>query len=645
MKINTLKINSFGKLNNKEIELKDGINIIYGNNESGKSTLLNFIVSTFYGILKNKRGKEFSNYDIYKPWVGEEFSGKIEYELDNKEKFEVYREFNKKNPKILNSHLEDISKQFNIDKNKGNEFFYEQTGVDEELFETTVLVKQQEVELEKNQETSLIQKITNIVGTGKDNVSFKKAIKNLDKKQLDEIGTSRSRGKPINILEEKIDKIRSAKKELEIYEDEKYDIDDKKMTLVKKIYKIENEVEFLKKEEKIENEANLEKEKLNLKIELIEKNNKKIEELKNEKKQKEKFEEMEKIETNTKEENEMKQNKIKKSKIILVITIILALATLVQAIIIKNEILNIILPTITIIAIMVYILIKKYEKNIKIKEKENEKLGKEETNQNENIENKLEFLKIENEIKILTENNETLNKEVEELKNEIKEKINKYRKQLEEKFPNLEITNSTKEEAQNELNQKKLQIHTIEIDKQNIEKKLDKLAQIEEELNINDEKYKQLKNQSEAINIAKDFLEKAYVKMKNEVTPQFTNKLSQNIAKITQNKYTNVKYNDEKGLIVELENGNYVSPYRLSTGTIDQLYLSLRFSMIDDLAKEKMPIILDEAFAYYDEKRLKNVLKYLAKEAEYRQVLILTCTNRECDILQKENEKFTQYKI
>ena len=66
-----------------------------------------------------------SDYEQYKPCNTEEFSGKLEYELDNGEVFEIYREFGKKNPKIFNKDLEDISKQFNIDKNKGNEYFYQ----------------------------------------------------------------------------------------------------------------------------------------------------------------------------------------------------------------------------------------------------------------------------------------------------------------------------------------------------------------------------------------------------------------------------------------------------------------------------------------------------------------------------------------
>ncbi len=47
-----------------------------------------------------------------------------------------------------------------------------------------------------------------------------------------------------------------------------------------------------------------------------------------------------------------------------------------------------------------------------------------------------------------------------------------------------------------------------------------------------------------------------------------------------------------------------------------------------------MPIILDEAFAYYDEARLTNILKYISKEFENHQIIILTCTNREREILE-----------
>ena len=68
MKINKLKINAFGNLKDKEIEFSDGINIIHGENESGKSTLLKCIIDMFYGISKNKKGKEY-----YMWWYGKDF--------------------------------------------------------------------------------------------------------------------------------------------------------------------------------------------------------------------------------------------------------------------------------------------------------------------------------------------------------------------------------------------------------------------------------------------------------------------------------------------------------------------------------------------------------------------------------------------
>ena len=146
MKINKIKINSYGKLKNKEINLENNLNIIYGKNESGKSTLLKFILNIFYGASKNKKGKDISDFEKYKPWDSEEYSGKLTYELDNKNKYEIYREFNKKNPNIYNENGEDILKEFNIDKNKGSEFFVEQTQINEEMLLATSIAMQSLVE-------------------------------------------------------------------------------------------------------------------------------------------------------------------------------------------------------------------------------------------------------------------------------------------------------------------------------------------------------------------------------------------------------------------------------------------------------------------------------------------------------------------
>ena len=379
MKINKLRINSYGKLKEKEINLESGINLIYGQNEAGKSTLIKFIINSFYGISKNKKGKEISDFEKYKPWSGEEFSGKLEYELDNNEKYEIYRDFNKKNPKIFNENMEDISKQFNIDKNKGNEFFYEQTKIDEDLFLSTLAINQSEVKLEGQAQNFLIQKIANLAQTGDDSISFKRVIDRINRRQLDEVGTERSREKPINVVARNLQELCQEKENLEKYKNFKYEFEEKESTLNNEIFNLENEKNFLseiklqKENEKIENEKiklkeNLQKENLE-KINLL---NKEINELKiNNKNILDRYSENNSENKNEKiNKNKIKNNKNKLIKKLNIILFILILINIVQFILIKNNIFKyIFLLTVPAFLIFYIFLINKEKNKIKNKEK------------------------------------------------------------------------------------------------------------------------------------------------------------------------------------------------------------------------------------------------------------------------------------
>lgn len=644
MKINKIKINSYGKLKEKEIKLKDGINIIYGKNESGKSTLLNFIVNSFYGISKNKKGKEYSDVEKYTPWLGEEFSGKLEYELNNKNKYEIYRDFKKKNPKIFNENMEDISKEFNIDKSKGNEFFYEQTKVDEELFLSTVVVGQQEVKLGKQEQNILVQKIANLVGTGDDNVSYKRAIDRINRRLLDEIGTQRSREKPINIINKKIEDLEQKKQELEKYEDIKYEIEENKNKLEEEISDLNNKNNLLKEIKIINEKEKIEKEKIKIKENIKKENIEKIKLIK-EKINKIKNENKNIFEINnekTKNNKKINNEKNKLNKKIIITFIFLLIINFLQFIFIKNKLINYIF-LLTVPMTLIYFIISKNKLNKKIKKQKNI-----DENNLKNIEKiNLEINNLNNEINLLEKNNNNLEKEINNLKSNLnlkinleKEKIkNKYLNKIEKSeiinFINLENINYEIEKLQNEINNKKIRSHTLELDQKNIEPKLDNLSKIEEELVNNNERMSTLNKLNLSFELAKEILAESYEEMRNTVTPKFTQELSKNISEITEKKYSKIMFNDEQGLIVELESGNYVPASKLSIGTIDQLYLSLRLSMIDELSEENLPIILDEAFAYYDTERLTNILKYLDEKYKTHQIILFTCTNREKEILEK----------
>ena len=649
MKINKLKINSYGKLKEKEIDLKDGINIIYGKNEAGKSTLLNFIVDSVYGISKNKNGKEYSNYERYMPWSGEDFSGRIEYELDNGNKYEVFRDFKKKNPKIFNENKEDISKEFNIDKTKGNEFFYEQTKVDEELFLSTLVVGQQEVKLGNKEQSILVQKLANLVGTGEDNVSYKRAVDRINRRQLDEIGTTKSREKPINILERNINNLEAEKQNLSKYQDFKYEIEENKNNLKDEIKEIDNENNFVKEIKTLEEKEKIEKEKINIQENIKNENIEKINLIKQKRNDIEKNNShiLENEVDNEKNIKKIEKEKKNLNKKVLILSILVILINVLQFVFIKNRIINYII-LLTIPAVLVYYFLQKNKLN-KIIEREN----KENEKKQELINNiNLEINGLEQQIDILNNNNLEIDSKLQELRNNLnlkigleKEKIkNKYLDVIEsyklDELLNFENIDFKLSNLQEELNNKNIELHKLELDEKNIEPKLDNLSKIEEELVNNKNKMLTLNKMDLSFELAKSVLEQAYEKMKNTVTPKFTEELSKNISSITDGKYNNVRLNDEEGLIVELQNGNYVPASKLSIGTIDQLYLSLRLSMIEDLSNENMPIILDEVFAYYDNERLKNILLFLQEKTNNHQVLIFSCTNREKEILEKEKIKY-----
>ena len=74
MKITELILKNFGKFTNKQILLSDGINIIYGENESGKTTLHTFLKGMLFGM-ERKRGRAAATdtFRTYEPWENPNF--------------------------------------------------------------------------------------------------------------------------------------------------------------------------------------------------------------------------------------------------------------------------------------------------------------------------------------------------------------------------------------------------------------------------------------------------------------------------------------------------------------------------------------------------------------------------------------------
>ena len=204
------------------------------------------------------------------PWGENDFSGKIKYSLDNNSKYEVYRDFNKKNPTVYNDQLVDVSNEFKIDKKTGNQFFIEQTNVDENTFMSTAFSMQKEVVVDSSTQGILLQKVANLAESGSEDVSYKKAMSNINSMLLNEVGTSNSKGRPINIADSNIKKYTLDLMTINDVKNNRYEVEEK-INNYKQEINIEIEKNnLLNKIKKIIDENKIEKEKIKLKNNILE---------------------------------------------------------------------------------------------------------------------------------------------------------------------------------------------------------------------------------------------------------------------------------------------------------------------------------------------------------------------------------------
>ena len=96
MKIRRIHINHFGKLENQTISFSQGIHVISGENESGKSTLHAFLQAMLFGIERSRgRGARTDAYSRYLPWNGSNtYGGVMELEKDGV-CYSIHRNFEK----------------------------------------------------------------------------------------------------------------------------------------------------------------------------------------------------------------------------------------------------------------------------------------------------------------------------------------------------------------------------------------------------------------------------------------------------------------------------------------------------------------------------------------------------------------------
>ena len=136
-------------------------------------------------------------------------------------------------------------------------------------------------------------------------------------------------------------------------------------------------------------------------------------------------------------------------------------------------------------------------------------------------------------------------------------------------------------------------------------------------------------------------------KIANEIRSSFGKRLNKQasyyMSKITNGKYDNITIDERLNITINNKK-SLIPSSRLSKGTIEQVYMALRLAAADIIfEKDKKPILLDDAFVMYDNKRMGNTLKFMAESME--QVVLFSCHTREKVMADKLNLEYNFIKL
>ncbi|MCL4517310.1 MAG: AAA family ATPase [Firmicutes bacterium] len=186
MRILRVRFSGFGRFTNQAIDLDPNLQVIYGPNEAGKTTLINAILGVLYGFKGSRRLRDLR--DSYRPWQGGvPYRAAVTFSDGRGQVYEVERDFD-----------QDRVELFRVDTPGGlrpceadllPEILARELGINNPvLLESTLLIRQQEVanwrdDLARNPNADKISEaLSKRIAQGNDDVSAKEALKALDAK-------------------------------------------------------------------------------------------------------------------------------------------------------------------------------------------------------------------------------------------------------------------------------------------------------------------------------------------------------------------------------------------------------------------------------------------------------------------------------
>lgn len=668
--IKELNLKSFGKFKDFKLKLHDGLNIIFGDNEAGKTTIQLFIKTMFYGFQKQSRRTGLTDRERARPWDGSACSGSIVFS-DGAREIEIVRKFGKTKSGDKIEAFDTVTgeriPEYSVNE-PGKAIFDMSCG----MFEKTIWIKQGGVPI-SGRDDEIINKLINLSETGADDVSVSKAFDKLKSQRVGLKADGRIR-KP-GIIDSLEEKRRTLKAEALREEDIKRQIE----SCQKRIEALKNEnviLESRASEIKVRVKADKDREKVD-RAEKLSQCIKKKKTLLNTKAYRnmqgitkdevdginelsDKLESragaVEELENNDIYELQEKRSGLKTIGRFGLIFIALGLVLLITSgqIVSAAEIAATVKTAFYVLGIAVLALGaglsiyvgfygRKLKRLIRLAQLDFEDGKAEFSAETDRLKKELRDRLAEfgcediDEFGIMYGEYRRTASELEALDNVYRaflesDDIHKLIEEAEELKNSIDTTKPAPANADELLEdiQRRIAENNDNISK--IENKVgyeyrskNNLADIRSEIDSVEKGIRSAYDELEAVKLAEDVLSEAYNTVKSDFTPYVNAEAKKIIMRLTNGKYNDIRVSDGFDVMISDSDRYHVEAEYMSMGTYEQIYFALRMAVAKLTSGEDCMMFFDDIFMTFDDGRAYEALKYIRGEAETRQILLFTC--------------------
>ena len=622
MIIREANIGKFGKLENQKYQFAPQINVIYGANESGKSTLMQFLKAMLFGLEKTRVRKTLDTYNRYEPWdTPAYFYGSMMFET-GQQQFLLERNFyyKEKRARLVNIRDgEELSVEYgDLDMLLGN--------VSAAAYENTCCIGQEQLLPGRELGVLLEDERSNLAQTGSGDFQLSKALQELEqkrknaektRKELEQQRLSHIHQLEVNqqVLERDIAGLKAQQEKQSTQQgtvQEQVRALQQQMEPVQTAYQTvcrrEQELKSAVAQEQLEWEQN-------------EREQWKQEQFRREQ-----------------EEAEALQQKSGKNAGFSPLLLI-GVAGLILAPVLRSAMdgFQKIAPALNIICILLILagLVSAYRKSREKKTADSGQKHRQSVNdfvqnhreQDSRANDRANLQSVERERRKAALNQKL--QRVCQQKSTLEEQLQK----LKDQKKALQLQAARQEGSGDQLQS---QIQEKEVELENLTEQVAELQQ--ETLDEQD-----AREDRDALELAAETMSRLAARMSKTLEHTLDKEMSEILAQITGNVHEQLQVTDGQGIVLA-EQLQKRTPEAYSQGTMQQAYFSYRMAAGHMLMKEEpLPFLLDETFANYDEERLRQTLRWLAEQEN--QIFLFTCRETEMRLLTEEDILFASIRL